>query len=135
MTARQPYQGVPGFTLCKIDLHGKLQLAPDQHHQADKSHGFQLLGSYVWSKNLDELNGEGGTDTFETQIPSNNERDLRRFSYGLGGMTATSERSLPSSGQRRNLDDVDYPAPYPDGLAVLRYWRDPIGGRAQHLRR
>ena len=46
-------------------------------------HGFQLQGSYVWSKNLDEVNGEGGTDTFELQLPTNNHtiRGIRRMAW------------------------------------------------------
>jgi hypothetical protein len=48
-------------------------------------HGFQLQGNYVWSKNLDELNGEGGNDTFETQLPTNDQHRLRQTSYGLAG--------------------------------------------------
>jgi hypothetical protein len=47
--------------------------------------GFQLQASYVWSKNLDEVNGEGGTDTFELQLPTNNQNDLRHSSYGPAG--------------------------------------------------
>jgi len=49
------------------------------------SHGFQLQVSYTWSKNLDEVNGEVGTDTFELQLPTNNQLDLRHSSYGLAG--------------------------------------------------
>jgi len=45
-------------------------------------HGFQLQGSYTWSKNLDEVNGEGGTDVFELELPTNDQRNLRRSSYG-----------------------------------------------------
>jgi hypothetical protein len=48
-------------------------------------HQLQLQGSYVWSKNLDELNGEGGNDTFETQLPTNDQHHLRQSSYGLAG--------------------------------------------------
>jgi hypothetical protein len=85
VTARQPYQGVPQGSLFARSIftgnYNSLQISITKR----MSHGFQLLGSYVWSKNLDELNGEGGTDTFETQIPSNNQHDLRRFSYGLAG--------------------------------------------------
>ena len=46
-------------------------------------HGLQLQGSYTWSKNLDEVNGEGGTDLFELQLPTNNQLNLRGASYGL----------------------------------------------------
>lgn len=47
--------------------------------------GFQLQGSYTWSKNLDEVNNEGGTDTFELQLPTNDQNHLRQSSYGLAG--------------------------------------------------
>jgi hypothetical protein len=47
-------------------------------------HGFQLQGSYTWSKNLDEVNGEGGVDVFELQLPTNNQTNLRS-SYGPAG--------------------------------------------------
>jgi hypothetical protein len=47
------------------------------------NHGLQFQGSYTWSKNLDQVNGEGGTDVFELQLPTNNQRDLRNSSYGL----------------------------------------------------
>jgi hypothetical protein len=49
----------------------------------DDTHGFQPQGSYTWSKDLDEVNGEGGVDTFELQLPTNNQLDLRHSSYGL----------------------------------------------------
>jgi hypothetical protein len=85
VTARQPYQGVPQGSLFArsifIGNYNSLQTSITKR----MSHGFQFLGSYVWSKNLDELNGEGGDDTFETQIPSNDQRNLRLSSYGLAG--------------------------------------------------
>ncbi len=49
----------------------------------------QFQASYTWSKNLDEVNGEGGLDVFELQLPTNNQLDLRRSSYGL----ANSDRA------------------------------------------
>jgi hypothetical protein len=53
-------------------------------------HGFQLQGSYTWSKNLDEVAGEGGPasggpDFFELQLPTDNQHTLRQSSYGLAG--------------------------------------------------
>ena len=48
------------------------------------AHGFQIQASYTWSKNLDEVNGEGGTDLYELQLPTNDQRDLRT-SYGPAG--------------------------------------------------
>ncbi|MBB5059685.1 hypothetical protein HDF16_004411 [Granulicella aggregans] len=47
------------------------------------NHGLQFQAAYTWSKNLDEVNGEGGTDVFELQLPTNNQLDLRHSSYGL----------------------------------------------------
>ncbi len=85
VTARQPYQGVPQGSLLATSIfignYNSLQTSITKR----MSHGFQLLGSYVWSKNLDELNGEGGLDTFETQIPTNDQRNIRNSSHGLAG--------------------------------------------------
>jgi hypothetical protein len=47
--------------------------------------GFQILGSYTWAKNLDEVNGEVGTDVYELQLPTNNQNNLRQSSYGPAG--------------------------------------------------
>ena len=46
--------------------------------------GLQFQASYTWSKNLDEVNGEGGLDTFELQLPTNDQHNLRQ-GYGLAG--------------------------------------------------
>jgi hypothetical protein len=46
--------------------------------------GLQFQMSYTWSKNLDEVNGEGGLDTFELQLPTNDQHNLRQ-GYGLAG--------------------------------------------------
>jgi len=42
----------------------------------------QFQAIYTWSKNLDMVNWEGGLDTFELQLPTNDQFDLRRSSYG-----------------------------------------------------
>ncbi len=85
VTARQPYQGVPQGSLFTrsvfIGNYNSLQASITKQMR----HGFQLQGSYVWSKNLDEVNGEGGTDTFELQLPTNDQHNLRNSSYGLAG--------------------------------------------------
>jgi hypothetical protein len=49
------------------------------------THGFQMQASYTWSKNLDEVANEGGTDLFELNLPTNNQLDLRHSSYGPAG--------------------------------------------------
>jgi carboxypeptidase family protein/TonB-dependent receptor-like protein len=85
VAARQPFQGVPQGSLFAqstfIGNYNSLQTSITKR----MAHGFQFQGNYVWSKNLDELNGEGGNDTFETQLPTNDQHHLRQSSYGLAG--------------------------------------------------
>ncbi len=93
-----------------------------------------MLGSYVWSKNLDELNGEGGLDTFETQIPTNDQRNIRNSSYGLAGDDRDQRASV---GFRLVIAEVrvdtNNTAPDIDGLAVLRHRRDSVGRRIDYI--
>jgi hypothetical protein len=44
--------------------------------------GFQFLGSYTWSKILDETSGSGGSGVFELWLPTNNQNNPRQ-AYGL----------------------------------------------------
>ncbi|WP_263356205.1 carboxypeptidase-like regulatory domain-containing protein [Acidicapsa ligni] len=85
VAARQPFQGVPQGSLFAesvfVGNYNSLQISVTKR----MTHGFQVQASYVWSKNLDELNGEGGNDTFETQLPTNDQHNLRQSSYGLAG--------------------------------------------------
>ena len=46
------------------------------------NHGFQFLGSYTWSKILDETSGSGGSNVFELWLPTNNQNNPRQ-AYGL----------------------------------------------------
>ena len=81
--ARMPIQGVsPGSLFTDsafIANYNSLQASITKR----MDHGFQFQGSYTWSKNLDEVNGEGGNDTFELQLPTNDQHHLRQSSYGL----------------------------------------------------
>jgi hypothetical protein len=85
VTARLPIQGVSQGSLFTDSVfvanYNALQASITRRMQ----HGFQLQGSYTWSKNLDEVNGEGGTDVFELQLPTNNQLTPRQSSYGLAG--------------------------------------------------
>ena len=87
--ARMPIQGVsPGSLYTDsvfIANYNALQVSILKR----MSRSLQMQGSYTWSKNLDEVNGEGGGDVFELQLPTNNQRDLRNSSYGL----ANSDRA------------------------------------------
>jgi hypothetical protein len=44
--------------------------------------GFQLQGSYTWSKSLDELSGSGGSELYEIELVTNNQYNPRQ-AYGL----------------------------------------------------
>jgi hypothetical protein len=83
VVARMPVQGVsPGSLFTDSVLIANYN-AFQASVTKNLTHGFQFQGSYTWSKNLDQVNGEGGTDVFELQLPTNNQRDLRNSSYGL----------------------------------------------------
>jgi hypothetical protein len=85
VTARLPIQGVSQGSLLTDSIfagnYNSLQTSITKRMQ----HGFQLQGSYTWSKNLDEVNGEVGTDVFELQLPTNNQNNPRLSSYGPAG--------------------------------------------------
>ncbi|WP_263352441.1 TonB-dependent receptor [Acidicapsa acidisoli] len=85
VTARMPIQGVSQGSLFTdsvfVGNYNALQAGLVKH----LSKGLQLQASYTWSKNLDEVNGEVGTDLFELQLPTNNQHDLRHASYGPAG--------------------------------------------------
>ena len=46
------------------------------------SRGFEFLGSYTWSRNLDETSGSSGNQVFELWLLTNNQTNPRQ-SYGL----------------------------------------------------
>jgi hypothetical protein len=81
---RMPFAGIsPGslFTVSRfIASYNSLQASYTKRLQR----GLQFQASYTWSKNLDEVNGEGGLDTFELQLPTNDQHNLRQ-GYGLAG--------------------------------------------------
>ena len=80
--ARMPIQGVSPGSLFTDSVFVANYNALQASVTKRMDHGFQFQGSYTWSKNLDQVNGEGGTDVFELQLPTNNQRDLRNSSYG-----------------------------------------------------
>jgi hypothetical protein len=85
VSARMPIQGISQGSLLTssgfIANYNALQTSVTKRMQ----HGFQLQASYTWAKNLDEVNGEVGTDVFELQLPTNNQHNLRLSSYGPAG--------------------------------------------------
>jgi hypothetical protein len=85
VTARLPWQGISSNSLQTNSIfvgnYNALQISI--RHRLE--HRLELQASYTWSKNLDEVNGEFGTDIFELQLPTNDQHNLRRSSYGPAG--------------------------------------------------
>ena len=81
--ARMPVQGIsPGSLLTDSVFIGNFN-ALEASVTRRLEHGLELQASYTWSKNLDMVNGETGSDVYELQLPTNNQLDLRNSSYGL----------------------------------------------------
>jgi Carboxypeptidase regulatory-like domain/TonB dependent receptor len=95
VNARMPIQGVSQGSLLTdsvfIGNYNALQAGITKR----MTHNFELQASYTWAKNLDEVNGEVGTDFFELQLPTNNQRDIRDSSYGPAG-TDRDQRAVIS---------------------------------------
>lgn len=85
VTARMPVQGISQGSLYTDSSFIANYNAFQGSITKRLTGSLQLQASYTWSKNLDEVNGEVGTDLFELQLPTNNQRDLRNSSYGPAG--------------------------------------------------
>jgi hypothetical protein len=83
--ARMPIQGVSEGSLFTDSVFIANYNALQTEITKRMTRNFELQASYTWSKNLDEVNGEVGTDIFELQLPTNNQLDLRHSSYGPAG--------------------------------------------------
>lgn len=85
VTARIPWQGISSNSLQTnssfVGNYNALQ-AGIRHRLR---HGIEFQANYTWSKNLDEVNGESGTDLYELQLPTNDQHNLRGSSYGPAG--------------------------------------------------
>jgi hypothetical protein len=79
---RAPYEGIgPGSSICRTAYssdYNSLQASVTKR----LSHGFQFLGSYTWSKNLDETSGSSGNQVFELWLLTNDQRNPRQ-AHGL----------------------------------------------------
>jgi hypothetical protein len=85
VTARLPIQGVSEGSLFTNSVFVANYNALQTSIRRRMQHGLELEAAYTWSKNLDEVNGEVGTDVFELQLPTNNQNNLREASYGPAG--------------------------------------------------
>jgi hypothetical protein len=78
---RAPYQGIaPGSLECQTAYdsnYNGLQASVTKR----LSHGLQFLGSYTWSRTLDETSGSSGSAVFELWLLTNDQNNPRQ-SYG-----------------------------------------------------
>ena len=118
VTQRMPIQGItPGSLLTDdnfIANFNSLQASVTRH----LSRGLEMQASYTWSRNLDEINGEGGTDVFELQLPTNNQLDLRHSSYGPANDDRTHRFVLNFVWSAPQLSSVS-----PLARALLTHWQ------------
>jgi hypothetical protein len=82
VTLRVPFEGVaPGSLLANTEFmanYNSLQSSITKRF----ARGLQFLGSYTWSKDLDETSGSGGADFFALSILTNDQTNPRQ-AYGL----------------------------------------------------
>jgi hypothetical protein len=114
---RLPIAGIsPGSLLTTsgfIGNYNSLQASVTRRLQR----GLQFQASCTWSKNLDEVNGEGGLDTFELQLPTNDQRNVRS-SYGLAGDDRSQRFVVNFNWESPALHDLPSPARY-----LLNQWQ------------
>lgn len=85
VSARMPIQGISQGSLLTDSVFVGNYNALQTGITKRMTRSFELQASYTWAKNLDEVNGEVGTDIFELQLPTNNQLDIRHSSYGPAG--------------------------------------------------
>jgi Carboxypeptidase regulatory-like domain len=78
---RLPYAGIStGSLLCSSSFnanYNSLQTSVTKR----LSHGLEFLGSYTWSRNLDQTSGSSGNEVFETHLVTNDQTNFRQ-AYG-----------------------------------------------------
>jgi hypothetical protein len=88
VTQRLVYAGVSPVSLFNdtryISNYNALQASVTKR----MSHGLQFLGSYTWSKNLDETSGSNGAEFYELWLSTNDQTNPRQ-AYGLSDFDRT----------------------------------------------
>ena len=78
---RLPYAGIsPGSLLCESTFNAhydSLQTSLTKR----MSHGLEFLGSYTWSRNLDQTSGSSGSNVFEEHLVTNDQTNFKQ-AYG-----------------------------------------------------
>ncbi len=78
---RLPFAGIsPGSLFCESSFnasYNSLQASVTKR----LSHGLEFLGSYTWSRNLDQTSGSSGSNVFEQHLVTNDQTNFRQ-AYG-----------------------------------------------------
>ena len=78
---RVPFAGIsPGSLSCESSFnanYNSLQTSLTKRI----SHGLEFLGSYTWSRNLDQTSGSSGSEVYETHLVTNDQTNFRQ-AYG-----------------------------------------------------
>ncbi len=78
---RVPYAGIsPGSLLCESSFNANYNSLQSSLTKR-LSYGLEFLGSYTWSRNLDQTSGSSGSEVFETHLITNDQTNFRQ-AYG-----------------------------------------------------
>jgi len=78
---RVPFAGIsPGSLLCNSSFNANYNSLQSSVTKR-LSHGLEFLGSYTWSRNLDQTSGSSGSAVFETHLVTNDQTNFRQ-AYG-----------------------------------------------------
>ncbi|HEY2469596.1 MAG TPA: TonB-dependent receptor [Terracidiphilus sp.] len=79
--ARVPFVGIsPGSLLCESSFNASYNSLQSSITKR-LSHGLEFLGSYTWSRNLDQTSGSSGSNVFEMHLVTNDQTNFRQ-AYG-----------------------------------------------------
>lgn len=108
---RLPFAGIaPGSYNCQTTFGGNYNSLQTSLTRR-LANGLQFLGSYTWSKNLDNLSGSGGLSNFELGFLTNDQTNPRQ-AWGLSDFDRA---------QRAVLSIVYTPPPLTEGPAFVKY--------------
>ncbi len=78
---RLPFDGIsPGSLLCESAFNSNYNSLQSSITKR-LSHGLEFLGSYTWSRNLDQTSGSSGSGLFETHLVTNDQTNFQQ-AYG-----------------------------------------------------
>jgi hypothetical protein len=81
VVARLPFVGIsPGSLFCKSSFNAKYNSLQTSVTKT-LSYGLEFLGSYTWSRNLDQTSGSSGSNVFEQHLLTNDQGNFRQ-AYG-----------------------------------------------------